>query len=126
MPNENGLIDGTSGYNFNTSSAYLNSKIYAELITKSINDHEIRIQTIRLSSLYGPSMSHGLINSFLSKIMRNEYIEIKGSGEWSSDLLWVEDAAEIICHAATNNCINTQNIGTGTLLQSEKLQTNLH
>ena len=115
LPNKNGLVDSTSQYNLNTKSMYLNSKIYAELIAQSVRDLDIKLQTIRLSSLYGPKMSHGLIHAFISKLIRGEHIEIQGSGEWSSDLLWVEDAAEIICHAASNNCINTQNIGTGAL-----------
>lgn len=72
---------------------------------------------LRASNPYGPfhtSLSQGLINVFLSKIIRGETITVWGDGKVVRDYLYAGDLAEIVYNMITKDIWNdTYNIGSG-------------
>ena len=55
--------------------------------------------SLRLSNPYGPfhqSMTQGLINVILQKVMRNEPIEIWGNGEVERDYIYIDDVVNAL------------------------------
>ncbi|HAY32836.1 MAG TPA: NAD-dependent epimerase, partial [Bacteroidetes bacterium] len=72
----------------------------------------------RLSNPYGerqnPNSSQGAIGVFLSKVIKNETIEIWGDGETVRDYIYVKDAVEVLAKSVSADTdVRVFNLSTG-------------
>jgi len=99
------------------------SKLLAELVVKYYSsNYSIPSAILRLSSVYGPGNTSGVVHDFLTSFKKNASITIHGDGRQVRDFLHVDDAVDGIIRAAEFETQNFQifNISTGvgtTLLQ---------
>jgi UDP-glucose 4-epimerase len=72
---------------------------------------------IRPSNPYGPRQGHvgvqGVVTTFLSRVAKNEPIEVWGDGSIVRDYLYVEDLAGLCVEAAYSEKVGVYNAGSG-------------
>jgi len=81
------------------------------------NLYGLDYQILRISNPYGPyhnALSQGVINVFLSKIIKGETIEIWGDGSICRDYIYIDDVIDIL-EMMANKDIDAKilNIGSG-------------
>lgn len=79
--------------------------------------HGMEACILRPSNPYGPRQGRtglqGIIGVYLSKIARNEPLEIWGDGSVIRDFIYVEDLAELCVHAIRSSSNGVFNAGSG-------------
>ncbi len=86
---------------------YSANKLAAEKYSRIYHDvHGLKIAMLRLPNLFGPYGSDrpefGFINYFIHRARQNETIEIFGTGRQIRNVMFVEDAVDILVHAGLN------------------------
>jgi UDP-glucose 4-epimerase len=138
-----GTVYGNS-INLPFDELHINKPIGSYGITKLCIEHYVTMYAtligfkhliIRPSNAYGPGQNfknpQGVISTFLSKIIKNEVINIWGDGSEIRDYIYIDDLVQFIAISGLSNESGVYNIGSGIghslneiLLEIEKI-TNL-
>ena len=74
-------------------SNYGISKLAAEnYLKKWVITKDINAKVVRFSSVYGTGRTHGPVNIFINKALKNEPLTIYGMGTQTRDLVYIDDA----------------------------------
>ncbi|MDP3278774.1 MAG: NAD(P)-dependent oxidoreductase [Deltaproteobacteria bacterium] len=97
------------------ASYYLTSKLAGELYV----DHArargaIEATTLRVSSVYGPSMKGGIIRTFCDRLGRGESVRVGDAGRYQTDLVYVDDVVRAaIAAIESTKTLPFVNVGSG-------------
>jgi UDP-glucose 4-epimerase len=95
-------------------SPYATLKLAAEEILETLLTPQIGLLRLRLSNVYGPRQSKGLMPYLVNRILRREPITIDADGAQVRDFVHVQDAAAAFIKAiSTPTCTGILNIGSG-------------
>jgi UDP-glucose 4-epimerase len=88
--------------------------------------HGLDHVTVRLANPYGPwqdpRRGQGLVAALLYKSLRRDAVEIWGDGTKVRDYIYIQDAIEGVCRAATHGTAGeTYNVGTGVGMSINQL-----
>ncbi|MBI2075722.1 MAG: GDP-mannose 4,6-dehydratase [Candidatus Aenigmarchaeota archaeon] len=103
----------------NPRSPYAESKLHAEKLALGYwKKYQLPVTILRPFNTYGPfqrsDAEGGVVSIFVKNSIRNEPINIFGSGEQTRDLLYVEDCASFILEAALSGDAVGEVINAGT------------
>jgi nucleoside-diphosphate-sugar epimerase len=115
---------------YRPASPYAASKIASDMLALSYY-HSYRMPTVvvRPFNTYGPfqksNSEGGVVSIFLKRDLGKEPLLVKGSGEQTRDLLYVEDCADFVTTAAFAEAAEGQvlNAGTGRDVSVNELAT---
>lgn len=101
------------------ASPYAGSKIAAENMVLSYwYAYKMPAVVIRPFNTYGPfqksSGEGGVVSIFIQKAVKNETLNIYGSGEQTRDLLYVEDCANFVVKSGFSEKVNGEIVNAGT------------
>jgi nucleoside-diphosphate-sugar epimerase len=118
------LTDGapiSERHPYRPASPYAAAKIGADMLALSyFHAYRMPVTVVRPFNTYGPfqksNSEGGVVSVFLKRDIAREPLLVKGSGEQTRDLLYVEDCAEFIVRCAEAQAAEGQivNAGTGT------------
>jgi nucleoside-diphosphate-sugar epimerase len=106
---------------YRPASPYAAAKIGADMLAISYEkSYRMPVTVVRPFNTYGPfqksNSEGGVVSIFLKRDIAGEPLLVKGSGEQTRDLLYVEDCADFIVRCAMSEEAEGQivNAGTGT------------
>ena len=106
---------------YKPASPYAASKIASDMLALSyFHAYRMPVTVVRPFNTYGPyqksNSEGGVVSIFLKRAIANEPLLVKGTGEQTRDLLYVEDCADFVIRsaAATGAEGEILNAGTGT------------
>ena len=97
------------------AGAYAVSKLCSEQVASLLMDNGGKVAILRLSSLYGPRYSGGLIPRMLRQSQETGRIHLEPPFDDAFDLLHVSDAARTVQLAVEQSRTGLWNIGSGSL-----------
>ena len=128
-----GEINGEAKININCNpkSYYGLNKFMSENYV-SFFENKIDFTILRLFNVYGPGQNlkinyQGMVSIFLSDMIKNNKISVKGSIKRYRDFIFIDDVVNIIDIAIKNKKLSNKkiNIGTSKKTSVEKLLTEL-
>ncbi len=106
---------------YRPASPYAASKIASDMLALSyFHSYRLPVVVVRPFNTYGPfqkaNSEGGVVSVFLKRDIDRQPLLVKGNGEQTRDLLYVEDCAEFVTLAGTAERAEGQvlNAGTGT------------
>lgn len=101
------------------ASPYAGSKIAGENIVLSYwYAYGLPVVVVRPFNTYGPyqksSGEGGVVSIFIGRNLESQELNIKGTGEQTRDLLYVEDCARFVVEAGFSNKANGQIVNAGS------------
>ena len=101
------------------ASPYAASKIASDMLALSyFHSYKLPVTVVRPFNTYGPfqksNSEGGVVSIFLKRDLSGEPLLVKGSGEQTRDLLYVEDCAEFVTTAAFSERAEGHVINAGT------------
>ncbi len=118
----------TERHPYRPASPYAASKIASDMLALSyFHAYRMPVTVVRPFNTYGPfqksNSEGGVVSIFLKRDLAGEPLLVKGSGEQTRDLLYVEDCADFVTTAATNDGAEGEvlNAGTGRDVSIAKL-----
>lgn len=104
---------------YRPASPYGAAKIGADMLAISYaKSYRMPVTVVRPFNTYGPfqksNSEGGVVSIFLKRDIAKEPLLVKGSGEQTRDLLYVEDCAEFIVRAALSESAEGEIINAGT------------
>jgi UDP-glucose 4-epimerase len=93
---------------------YLASKLVGEMFCEHNRlVHSQQTTTLRLSSVYGPGQVNGVIPKFVQRLGTGCPIQILDGGQYTVDLVFVEDVLQATWRVIEHNASGIYNIGSG-------------
>lgn len=104
---------------YRPASPYAAAKIGADMLAISYEkSYRMPVTVVRPFNTYGPfqksNSEGGVVSIFLKRDIAGEKLLVKGTGEQTRDLLYVEDCADFILRAAASAEAEGQIINAGT------------
>ncbi|AKF06990.1 dTDP-glucose 4,6-dehydratase [Sandaracinus amylolyticus] len=104
---------------FRPASPYAASKIASDHLALSyFHAYRLPVTVVRPFNTYGPFQKSngegGVVSIFLQRDLAGKPLLVKGTGEQTRDLLYVEDCADFVVRAATSDAAEGQVINAGT------------
>ncbi|MBL8919448.1 MAG: GDP-mannose 4,6-dehydratase [Myxococcaceae bacterium] len=104
---------------YRPASPYAAAKIGADMLALSyFHSYRMPVTVVRPFNTYGPfqksNSEGGVVSIFLKRDLSNEPLLVKGSGEQTRDLLYVEDCAEFVVRAAQSEKTEGRVVNAGT------------
>jgi nucleoside-diphosphate-sugar epimerase len=104
---------------YRPASPYGAAKIGADMLAISYaKSYRMPVTVVRPFNTYGPfqksNSEGGVVSIFLKRDIANEPLLVKGTGEQTRDLLYVEDCADFIVRAAHEEAAEGEIINAGT------------
>lgn len=104
---------------YRPASPYAAAKIGADMLALSyFHAYRMPVAVVRPFNTYGPfqksNSEGGVVSIFLKRDLANEPLLVKGSGEQTRDLLYVEDCAEFVVRAAQSEKTEGKVVNAGT------------
>lgn len=104
---------------YRPASPYAASKIASDMLSISyFHSYRLPITVVRPFNTYGPfqksNSEGGVVSIFLKRDIAGEPLLVKGSGQQTRDLLYVEDCARFVVTAAQREAAEGQIINAGT------------
>lgn len=104
---------------YRPASPYAAAKIGADMLAISYEkSYRLPVTVVRPFNTYGPfqksNSEGGVVSIFLKRDIAGEPLLVKGSGEQTRDLLYVEDCADFIVKAAMSEAAEGEVINAGT------------
>lgn len=104
---------------YRPASPYAAAKIGADMLSISYEkSYRLPVTVVRPFNTYGPfqktNSEGGVVSIFLKRDIAKEPLLVKGSGEQTRDLLYVEDCAAFIVAASNNEKAEGEIINAGT------------
>lgn len=114
---EGGAIGETHPYR--PASPYAASKIAADMLALAFfHSYRMPVTVVRPFNTYGPfqksNSEGGVVSIFLKRDLAGTPLQVKGSGEQTRDLLYVEDCADFIVAAACEERAEGRVVNAGT------------
>jgi nucleoside-diphosphate-sugar epimerase len=113
---------------YRPASPYAAAKIASDMLALSyFHAYGMPVAVVRPFNTYGPfqktNSEGGVVSIFLKRDIAGEPLQVKGSGEQTRDLLYVEDCAEFVVSAMDAEAAEGQivNAGTGTDIPIKQL-----
>jgi UDP-glucose 4-epimerase len=101
-------------------SFYGTSKLFAEHYIRLYKKLGLDFVIFRFFNIYGPGqdmtdMKQGMISIYLSQIMKNKKLIVKGSKNRFRDFVFIDDVIELLIKSLNSNKYNNRiiNVGTG-------------
>jgi UDP-glucose 4-epimerase len=110
---EDGPIDPTGRASF-----YLVSKACADFYATHFDREAIEVTILRPTSVYGPGLNRGMIDTFLTRLAAGQSIKVTDGGRYRADFVYVEDIARAVVAALSSSIRGPYNLGSGTLSTS--------
>jgi UDP-glucose 4-epimerase len=108
------VLDATEQSPCRPISPYATMKVAAEEILTSLLGSHTELLSLRLSNVYGPRQSKGLMPYLVRRILNREPIVIDADGAQVRDFIHVQDVVEAFVKAVgLHGCTGTLNIGSG-------------
>jgi UDP-glucose 4-epimerase len=109
----------TENHPYRPASPYAAAKIGADMLALSyFHGYRMPVTVVRPFNTYGPfqktNSEGGVVSIFLKRDIAGEPLEVKGTGEQTRDLLYVEDCAEFIVRCAASVSAEGQIVNAGT------------
>ncbi len=102
------------------ATPYLVSKWVGDVYVRAYKGN-MKTVVLRPSYIYGPGMkSTGLLYRITSALKSNENIDMHKIGNYNVDLVYVDDAARMVCLAATTDISGAYNVG-GQAINTRRL-----
>ena len=107
------------GHPYRPASPYAASKIASDMLALSyFHAYRLPVVVVRPFNTYGPfqksNSEGGVVSIFLTRDLEGQPLLIKGTGEQTRDLLYVEDCAEFVTTAILANGGEGEIINAGT------------
>lgn len=109
-------------------SFYGVGKLTSEHYLRLYEQYGIRSTSLRLFNVYGPGQNllnwrQGMVSIFLSQMLKNGHIHVKGSGERYRDFVYIDDVvgAFLSCLSCPESEGKVINIGTGVRTKVDQL-----
>jgi nucleoside-diphosphate-sugar epimerase len=104
---------------YRPASPYAAAKIGADNLALSyFHAYRMPVVVVRPFNTYGPfqksNSEGGVVSIFLKRDIQREPLLVKGSGEQTRDLLYVEDCAEFVVRAALSPAVEGHIVNAGT------------
>lgn len=104
---------------YRPASPYAAAKIGADMLALSyFHAYRMPVTVVRPFNTYGPfqksNSEGGVVSIFLKRDLSREPLQVKGSGEQTRDLLYVEDCAEFVVSAALAPATEGRVVNAGT------------
>ncbi len=104
---------------YRPASPYAAAKIGADMLAISYaKSYRMPVTVVRPFNTFGPyqksNSEGGVVSIFLKRDLAGEPLHIKGSGEQTRDLLYVEDCVDFILRAAESTAAEGEIINAGT------------
>ncbi|MBL9037520.1 MAG: GDP-mannose 4,6-dehydratase [Archangium sp.] len=104
---------------YRPASPYAAAKIGADMLALSyFHAYRMPVTVVRPFNTYGPfqksNSEGGVVSIFLKRDLAKEPLLVKGSGEQTRDLLYVEDCAEFVVKAALAEAVEGRIVNAGT------------
>lgn len=104
---------------YRPASPYAAAKIGADMLAISYNkSYRMPVTVVRPFNTYGPyqksNSEGGVVSIFLKRDIAREPLLVKGTGEQTRDLLYVEDCAEFIVRASLSEKAEGEIVNAGT------------
>jgi nucleoside-diphosphate-sugar epimerase len=113
---------------YRPASPYAASKIASDMLALSyFHSYRLPVVVVRPFNTYGPfqksNSEGGVVSIFLKRDLAKEPLLVKGSGEQTRDLLYVEDCADFVTSAIFSERAEGQilNAGTGSDVKIKEL-----
>ncbi len=108
------MLNATEDSPCHPFSPYATMKCAAEEIMRSVLGPTTEVMCFRLSNVYGPAQTKGLIPYLLNCIRSRQRISIDADGAQTRDFVYVKDVAAAFTKAlATPDWVDRVNIGSG-------------
>jgi len=106
-------------HQYRPASPYAAAKIGADMLALSyFHAYRMPVTVVRPFNTYGPfqksNSEGGVVSIFLKRDIAGEPLSVKGSGEQTRDLLYVEDCAEFVVKAALAEKTEGRIVNAGT------------
>ena len=104
---------------YRPASPYAAAKIGADMLALSyFHSYRMPVTVVRPFNTYGPFQKSngegGVVSIFLKRDLAGEPLLVKGSGEQTRDLLFVDDCADFVVTAALNPAAEGEIVNAGT------------
>jgi len=104
---------------YRPASPYAAAKIGADMLAVSYaKSYRMPVTVVRPFNTYGPyqksNSEGGVVSIFLKRDIAREPLLVKGSGEQTRDLLYVEDCADFIARALMSEQVEGEIVNAGT------------
>ena len=99
-------------YPTSRGTPYLASKVAQETVVSGWRGLESC--TLRLSSVYGPGLSKGLLPSLVRRMLRGDTIVLEHGGAYGADYVSVHDVVQATMAACESHVAGPVNIGSGS------------
>jgi UDP-glucose 4-epimerase len=108
------VLDATEDSPCRPISPYATMKLAAEEILTSLLAGQVELLSVRLSNVYGPRQSKGLMPYLVRRILHREPIVIDADGAQIRDFIHVQDVVSAFVKAVgLRGCTGPINIGSG-------------
>ena len=105
----------------NPKSIYALSKFYSEKLFDIYASHlGIKWNILRMFNIYGPGQDlsradQGMVSIFMNLVMKNDYVEVKGSLDRFRDFVYIDDVVNAweLCLLDNDNNNQIYNLGSG-------------
>jgi len=94
------------------AGVYANTKRVAEMYVALAEKIPNRV-VLRFSNVYGPG-GHGVLNTWTTKLVAGQRVELRGNGKQTRDFVWVGDIAHAIRLVIEHPVPGAFNVSTGT------------
>jgi nucleoside-diphosphate-sugar epimerase len=104
---------------YRPASPYAAAKIASDMLALSyFHSYRLPVVVVRPFNTYGPfqktNSEGGVASIFLQRDLAGEPLKVKGSGEQTRDLLYVEDCAEFVTIASSSEKVEGHIVNAGT------------
>ena len=104
---------------YRPASPYAAAKIGADMLALSYHlAYAMPVTVVRPFNTYGPfqksNSEGGVVSIFLVRDLQDQPLFVKGSGEQTRDLLYVEDCADFVVRAAESTSVEGMIVNAGT------------
>lgn len=106
----------------NPNTVYGRAKLLSENKLSSLNDRDVRVASLRFSSIYGYGQYPvTVLPIMVNRALANDPITVFGDGKRTQDFVHRSDAARAICLAIETRANGAFNIGSGTATTMHEL-----
>ena len=114
-----GGIAISESHPYRPASPYAAAKISADMLALSyFFSYRLPVTVVRPFNTYGPfqksNLEGGVVSIFLKRDIAREPLLVKGTGQQTRDLLYVEDCADFVVECGRNHAAEGQIVNAGT------------
>ncbi|MBL8678059.1 MAG: NAD(P)-dependent oxidoreductase [Myxococcales bacterium] len=114
-PSPSPVTERAATYPSSRATFYLASKLCGELyVDHARRSGALATAVLRVSSVYGPGMSGGVVPLFVGRMQRGERVTVSDGGRYRTDLVYVDDVVRAAVSAIERSAASGPiNVGSG-------------